>query len=52
MREALLDLTWVSDIRGALGWLGLVEYLELWDVLTDVVLQDTEDIHHWKFEAS
>jgi len=52
VREALLDLTWVSDIRGALGWLGLVEYLELWDVLTDVVLQDTEDIHHWKFEAS
>jgi len=52
VREALHDLTWVSDIRGALGWLGLVEYLELWDVLTDVVLQDTEDIHHWKFEAS
>ena len=27
--EALLDLTWVSDIKGALGWHGLVEYLQL-----------------------
>ena len=40
MREDLHDLTWVSNIRGALGWQGRV------------VVHDTEDIHHWKFGAS
>ena len=52
MKDALHELTWVSDIRGALGWQGLVEYLDLWDVLTDVILHGTDDTHHWKFEAS
>ena len=31
---ALTDLTWVSDIKGALSWLGLTEYLDLWDALS------------------
>ncbi|XP_039855235.1 uncharacterized protein LOC120713315 [Panicum virgatum] len=57
VKDALHELTWVSDIRGALGWQGLVEYLDLWDVLTDVILHvlvvnTTDDTHHWKFEAS
>jgi hypothetical protein len=52
VKDALHELTWVSDIRGALGWQGLVEYLDLWDVLTDVILHGTDDTHHWKFEAS
>ena len=34
MREDLHDLTWVSNIRGALGWQGRV------------VVHDTEDIQH------
>jgi hypothetical protein len=50
--EALQDQTWVSDIKGALGWLGLVEYLELWEILSGFNLHDTDDIHHWRFEAS
>jgi len=41
VKDALHELTWVSDIRGALGWQGLVEYLDLWDVLTDVILHGT-----------
>ena len=52
VKDALHELTWVSDIRGALGWQGLVEYLDLWGVLTDVILHGTDDTHHWKFEAS
>ena len=50
--EALLGNSWVADIKGALGWLGLVEYLELWDMLAGVNLNNTDDIHRWKPEAS
>ena len=50
--EALQGNTWVTDIQGALGWRGLAEYLELWDMLANVNLNDTEDIHRWKLEAS
>jgi hypothetical protein len=50
--EAMQDLTRVRNIRKALGWRGLVEYLELWDSMLNFVLNTTDDIHHWKFEAS
>jgi len=43
--EALLELTWVTDIRGALGWLGLAEYLEIWDILAGITLNTNEDAH-------
>jgi len=43
--EALLELTWVTDIRGALGWLGLAEYLEIWDILAGITLNTNEDVH-------
>jgi hypothetical protein len=49
---ALYELTWVSDIKGALGWHGLTEYLELWDALSGFVLSPTEDLHHWKPDSS
>ena len=50
--DALLNLSWVSDIKGALGWLGLVEYLQLWDLVLDFTLNDLEDVRHWKLESS
>ena len=50
--EALVDHSWVSDIRGALSLCGLMEYLELWDALTNFQLNSTADQHHWKFESS
>jgi hypothetical protein len=34
---ALHELTWVSDIKGALGWHGLTEYLELYEMLSQVL---------------
>jgi hypothetical protein len=49
--EALHEQTWVSHIRGTLGWQGLTEYLKLWEELAGTWVNDTEDIHHWKFEA-
>jgi hypothetical protein len=51
VNEAMHELTWVSDIR-ALCWQGPDEYLKLWDELDDFAVNDIEDIHHWKFEAS
>jgi len=43
--DALQGNTWVTDIQGALGWRVLAEYLELWDMLANVNLNDIEDIH-------
>jgi len=50
--EAFHELTWVADIRGALGWHDLAEYLQLWDVFSDIALNDNEDAHQWRFESS
>ena len=50
--DAMIEHSWVSDIRGALSWQGLAEYLELWDALAEFAVNDTKDLHHWKFEAS
>lgn len=52
MAQALLDDTWVADIRGALSLVGLTEYLQLLDALTDIVLNHSVDRHLWKFEAA
>jgi hypothetical protein len=50
--EALNNNAWVADIRNALGLRGLTEYLELWDLISEVNLTDTDDLHRWKPEAS
>lgn len=50
--EALLENVWVTDIRNAFGWTGLAEYLELWDLIYGVNLNNTDDIPRWKPEAS
>jgi hypothetical protein len=46
------DHTWVRDIRSALGLNGLVEYLQLWDTISSISLNTTQDVHLWKSEAS
>ncbi|KAG2598128.1 hypothetical protein PVAP13_5KG370607 [Panicum virgatum] len=50
--EALQENLWVTCIRNALGWYGLAEYLELWDLISGANLNNSEDIHRWKPEAS
>jgi len=50
--EALQGNSWIANIKGALGWFVLTEYLELWDMLVGVTLNDNEDTHNWKPEAS
>jgi hypothetical protein len=48
--DALTDLRWVADIRGALTVAVLTEYLDLWGLLAEVVLQpEIEDSHIWQF---
>lgn len=45
-QEALLNRRWISDIKGALYVGVLVEYIQLWDLLSEVVLQqEIEDKH-------
>ena len=44
---------WISDIRGALSVQVMIEYLHLWELLSNVELQpEVEDIHIWKFTTS
>jgi hypothetical protein len=37
--EALTNRKWISDIKGALSGRAIVDYLQLWDLLSEVVLQ-------------
>jgi hypothetical protein len=39
VKEALLNRRWISDIKGALTVRVLVEYLKLWDSLSEIELQ-------------
>ena len=48
--EAVSDLRWVSDIRGALTVNVLAEFLGVWNLIAHLVLQpEVEDIHIWRF---
>ena len=51
--EALTEHLWISDIRGASSIGELVEYLDLWDLLTDFSLQlEMEDVHIWRLSPT
>ncbi|XP_022684049.1 uncharacterized protein LOC111257920 [Setaria italica] len=53
VHEALTDRRWVTDIRGALTLDVLVEYLGLWDLLSERALQpEVEYSHIWRFSSS
>jgi hypothetical protein len=46
--DALTDRSWVFDIGGALTMVVLEEFLALWDLLSEVMLQpEVEDLHIW-----
>jgi hypothetical protein len=47
MKEALTDDKWLEDIQGKISSEPLLDYLELWDVLEEVQLQQegTPDKH-------
>lgn len=37
--EAMINERWLEDIQGEISLEGLMEYLELWDVISEVELQ-------------
>jgi hypothetical protein len=53
VQEALLDNKWVQDIQGHHTVAVLAEFLEVWDLVQEVILlPEVEDVHKWKFESS
>jgi len=51
--QALTNISWVADIRGALIVLVLIEYLQFWELVDDLVLQhDTPGQHRWRSTKS
>jgi hypothetical protein len=52
VNEALLNMRWISNVRGALSLTVLLEYFELCQLLQEVVLQPgTSDSHIWRLSA-
>ena len=53
VQEGLSNNTWVTDLHGALSVVALVEFLQLWDVLSEFSLQPAaEDKHVWRFSSN
>jgi hypothetical protein len=53
VNEALHNMQWIADFRGALTSRVLLEYLELFQILDEVVLhQGMPDTHIWRLSAS
>ena len=52
IRDALTNKTWISNIQGALTIGVIIDYLHLWDNLSDFFLQpEVEDRHIWRFSS-
>jgi len=53
VQETLTENAWLQDIQGQYSVVVLVEFLDIWDLLQEVVLQPAvQDKDKWKFEAS
>ena len=53
MLEAISRETWIEDIQGEIGPTALLQYLDLWDILNEVELnEEFPDKHIWRFSSS
>jgi hypothetical protein len=51
--EALINAKWIEDIRGSVSLEALMDYLILWDIISEVELQvGVQDTHIWKLSNS
>ena len=51
--DAISGRRWISDIKGALNMQVLIEYLHLWDLLSNIELQAGVDYTHiWRFSTT
>jgi hypothetical protein len=51
--DVVSDMRWVSDIKGAFTVDVLAEYLGVWDMISQLVLQpEVQNTHIWCFSAS
>jgi hypothetical protein len=51
--QALISEKWIEDIQGSISPEALLEYLVLWDVISEVELQvGVQDKHIWKLSTS
>ena len=51
--QALQNNRWVGDIKGARTVQVMYEYLQIWDIVENIVLQqDTPDQYKWKLSQS
>ena len=49
--EPLTNNGWVLVIRGGLSWIGIRQFLYLWDCVQGFELTEHEDRHIWNLEA-
>jgi hypothetical protein len=53
VKTALDEMKWTEDIQGEIPVQALIEYLELWDMLEDISVQEgIPDRHIWRLSAS
>ena len=53
VKTALDEMKWTEDIQGEIPVQALMEYLELWDMLEDISVQEgIPDRHIWRLSAS
>ena len=51
--EALTEEKWIEDIQDEICMTGLIQYLELWDIMNSVELNDNiPDKHIWRLSSS
>ena len=50
--DVLTGLRWPTDIQGGLSMIGLYQYFQLWDALSEVELSAEDDQHVWRFDSS
>jgi len=51
--DAFTGARWITDIKGAFTLDVLVEYLALWDLLSEVTLHsDIDDVHVWQLSTT